>query len=235
MKIILNITRVFLVSTVLFCTYKIMEKTSEYREADIVYNHIREEKEKIENKKTEETLFDKYEDYRGWISIANTNIDYPILQSTDNSYYLKRDINKDYLASGSIFMHYLNDNFNDKNTVIFGHYMKNDTMFGQLKQYKNKDFFKNNNEILITTKDKILKYRVFSVYVTNANDPYIRTDFEDANQYSQFLNTITNKSLYKSDITVNENDRILTLSTCSYEFKNARLAIHAKLVESTNI
>ena len=89
------------------------------------------------------------EDYRGWLNVENTNIDYPVLQSYDNQYYLDKDINREYLMSGSIFMNYLNDGFNDENTVLFGHNMRNKTMFAQLKKYKEKEFFYGNNNIEI--------------------------------------------------------------------------------------
>ena len=78
------------------------------------------------------------EDYRGWLNVENTNIDYPVLQSYDNQYYLDKDINREYLMSGSIFMNYLNDGFNDENTVLFGHNMRNGTMFAQLRKYKDR-------------------------------------------------------------------------------------------------
>ena len=177
-------------------------------------------------------MYDKYEDYRGWIKIDNTNINYPIVQGKDNSFYLDKDINKNYLSSGSIFMNYLNNGFNDENTVLFGHHMRNKTMFAQLKKYKEEEFFDGNNEIEIEVENgKVLKYKVFSAYVTDAKDDYIKTNFENKAQYKEFLEGIKNKSIYKSDIAVNEDDKIITLSTCSYEFNDARMVVHGKLLE----
>ena len=177
-------------------------------------------------------LYNKYEDYRGWIKVDNTNIDYPIVQGKDNSFYLDKDINKNYVSSGSIFMNYLNNGFNDENTVLFGHHMRNKTMFAQLKKYKEKEFFYGNNNIEIEIKDgKTLKYKVFSVYVTDAKYNYIRTNFDDKTKYKEFLERIKNKSIYKSNTDVNENDKIITLSTCSYEFNDARMVVHGKLLK----
>ena len=116
MKILKNIINVVLIFIIAVCAYKIYEKSTEYKKADKSYEQIRVEKE-------EENLYDKYEDYRGWIKIDNTNINYPIVQGKDNSFYLDKDINKNYLSSGSIFMNYLNHGFNDENTVLFGHHM----------------------------------------------------------------------------------------------------------------
>lgn len=224
MKILKNIINVILILIIAVSGYKIYEKNTEYKKADKSYEQIRVEKE-------EENLYDKYEDYRGWIKIDNTNINYPIVQGKDNSFYLNKDINKNYLSSGSIFMNYLNHGFNDENTVLFGHHMRNKTMFAQLKKYKEKEFFYGDNDIVIEVENgKVLKYKVFSAYITDAKNNYIETDFDDKEQYKEFLKDIKNKSLYKSDIDVNENDKIITLSTCSYEFNDARMVVHGKLL-----
>ena len=225
MKILNKIVNIVLILIIFICIYNISEKLIEYNKADNSYEKIRVEKE-------EENLYDKYEDYRGWIKIDNTNINYPIVQGKDNSFYLDKDINKNYLSSGSIFMNYLNHGFNDENTVLFGHHMRNKTMFAQLKKYKEKEFFYGNNDIVIDVENgKVLKYKVFSAYVTDAKDNYIKTNFDDKAQYKEFLEDIKNKSLYKSDIDVNENDKIITLSTCSYEFNDARMVVHGKLLK----
>ena len=225
MKILNKIVNIVLILIIFICIYNISEKLIEYNKADNSYEKIRVEKE-------EENLYDKYEDYRGWIKIDNTNINYPIVQGKDNSFYLDKDINKNYLSSGSIFMNYLNHGFNDENTVLFGHHMRNKTMFAQLKKYKEKEFFYGNNDIVIEVENgKVLKYKVFSAYVTDAKDNYIKTNFDDNAQYKEFLEDIKNKSLYKSDIDVNENDKIITLSTCSYEFNDARMVVHGKLLK----
>ncbi len=225
MKILKNIVNIVLILIIFICIYNISGKLIEYNKADKSYEKIRSEK------KDDSSLYEKYEDYRGWIKIENTNINYPIVQGKDNSFYLDKDINKNYLSSGSIFMNYLNNEFNDENTVLFGHHMRNKTMFAQLKKYKEEEFFYGNNDIEIEVENgKVLKYKVFSAYVTDANYNYIKTNFDDRAQYKEFLNSIKNKSIYKSDIDVNENDKIITLSTCSYEFNDARMVVHGKLL-----
>lgn len=224
MKVLKNIINVVLVLIIVICCHKIYEKSRQYKKADISYQQIRLEKQ-------QENLYHKYEDYRGWIKVNDTNINYPIVQAKDNSFYLDKDINKSYLSSGSIFMNYLNNEFNDGNTVLFGHNMRNKTMFADLKKYKEKEFFYGNNDIDIEIQNgKVLKYRVFSAYVTDANDNYIKTKFESKDEYKKFIQRIKNKSIYKSDIDVNENDKIITLSTCSYEFNDARMVVHGKFL-----
>ena len=225
-KIFKSIINIVLTLIIVICAYKIIHQLKEYNDADKVYNLIREEKEESDN------LFEKNIDYRGWIKIDNTNINYPILQGQDNEEYLYKDINNEYIVSGSIFMNYLNNGFDDQNTVLFGHNMKNGTMFANLKKYKEEDFFYNNNDIEIELSNgQYLKYKVFSVYITDINDNYTKTSFEDKDEYKEFLERIKNKSIYKSDISVNENDKIITLSTCSYEFDDARLVVTGKLID----
>ena len=226
MTIFKSIINIVLTLIIVICAYKIIHQLKEYNDADKVYNLIREEKEESDN------LFEKNIDYRGWIKIDNTNINYPILQGQDNEEYLYKDINNEYIVSGSIFMNYLNNGFDDQNTVLFGHNMKNGTMFANLKKYKEEDFFYNNNDIEIELSNgQYLKYKVFSVYITDINDNYTKTSFEDKDEYKEFLERIKNKSIYKSDISVNENDKIITLSTCSYEFDDARLVVTGKLID----
>ena len=225
MRILKSIVNIVLIFIIFICEYKILYKIAEYKKADDTYERIRIEKEEVNDAYIDNA------DYRGWIKVENTNIDYPILQGNDNEYYLDKDINKEYLASGSIFMNYLNNGFNDENTVLFGHNMRNGTMFGQLKKYKESDFFYGNNDIDIELSNgDNLKYKVFSVYITNVEDNYIKTKFDNKDEYKDFLERIKNKSIYKSEVDLNEDDKIITLSSCSYEFDDARIVVHGKLI-----
>lgn len=226
MKILKFIINIVLVGVICICIYKVLDTNAEYKKADEVYESIRIEKEAIEQEDFQ--IDNKY--YRGWININNTNINYPVLQGDDNMYYLDKDMNSEYLISGSIFMNYANDGFDDKNTVLFGHNMKNGTMFADLNKYKQKDFFYGNNNIDINNGNH-LEYEVFSVYITDAKDNYIQTNFENKSQYKEFLEKIQNKSIYQSDIEIDGDDKIITLSTCSYEFNDARLVVHGRLLK----
>lgn len=222
----------------LLSAYKLIEKYISNKKANEVYSELQEIKENLtennEESLEEEVLDLSYinEDYRGWITIENTNIDYPILQGEDNDYYLSRDINKEYLKSGSIFLDYRNNNFDDKNTVIYGHSMRNGTMFGQLKYFKESGALDENKYIYILSPEgKTLKYEIFSVYTSDINDNYIETSFNSDEEYKEFLDKICEKSLFPVTIDISTEDKILTLSTCSYEYENARTVIHGKLIE----
>lgn len=245
MSIKRKVINIILIIIIIFSGYKIIYKIIDYKKADTVYDDIRSIKEDREIKmhkqgnkieKSHLDLSDINKDYRGWIGIEGTNIDYPVVQSNDNTYYLKKDINKNYLPSGSIFLDFRNNNFEDENTVIYGHYMRNNTMFGELKNFKNKEFFDKDNKINIEIAGgKILEYEIFSVYTTDSSDNYITTSFNSQDEYKQFLDKVKDKSLHKTNLDVNTDDKILTLSTCSYEYEDARTVIHAKLMSEKDV
>ena len=202
--------------------YKIFTKLSEYKKADNIYTEIRETKEN-----SNKNLSSINDDYMFWINVKGTNIDYPVVQGEDNDFYLNHGFNKEYLSSGSIFLDYRN-NFNDDfNSVIYGHHMRNRTMFGELMKFKEEEFFKNNKDITITSKDGTYDYEIFAVGVFDAEFSYNDVSFSDENEFSNFLNKIMSNSTYKRDI-VDSSDKIITLSTCSYEYEDARTAVFAK-------
>lgn len=169
-------------------------------------------------------------DFKFWLSVENTNINYPVVQSKDNSYYLDKDFYKKDSISGTLFMDYRNKSIDDKNIIIYGHNMKNKTMFNNLNKFKDADFFKKNNKIKITLNGKEFLYDVFSAYIVESDYDYLKTNFNNESDYQNYINDITSKSLYKSPIKVNSNDKIVTLSTCTYEFDDARMVIHGRLI-----
>lgn len=168
----------------------------------------------------------------GWITIQNSNIDYPVVQAEDNDYYLHHSFQRKKNAAGAVFMDFRNQSDeNNYNTILYGHQMKNGTMFQTLDNYLDKTFFEENRYIQFDNLYQDRKWEVFSVYITPVSFNYIRTKFESDHDYSDFLRTIADKSLHSAEVDLHSGDRILTLSTCNYEFDNARLVVHAKLVE----
>ena len=229
-----------LVCVTIFCVFNIYNKAVEYKKADNVYETINESVNDTASKKEDSnsnSVLSKYnkliadnEDYRCWLKMDNTKIDYPVVQSNDNSYYLDRDFNKNYLAAGSIFMDFRNDFDSDKSVVIYGHNMRNNTMFGELDNFKRESFFKENNKFKIEYKDKTYTYEVFSVYIGDASENFVEVSFDSDEEYIDYLSRIKSKSLFKSDIEVSSKDKIVTLYTCSYEFDGARTVVNGKLI-----
>lgn len=170
----------------------------------------------------------------GWLTIDNTKIDYPILQSSDNSHYLNRNYKEDTSKSGSIFMDYRNQADSlDKHTIVYGHQMKDGSMFGQLDKFLDEDFFSQHKGFQFDTIYESYKVEIFSVYVTTTDFNYIETDFSTDEAYMDFIEVIKEKSNMSTDIQVTEQDNIITLSTCNdlQDPEDGRLVIHGKLTK----
>lgn len=167
----------------------------------------------------------------GWINVPNTKIDYPVVKTRNNDYYLHRDINRKKSTAAAIFMDYRNTGtMTDRHSVIYGHNMKNGSMFGTLKSYKSEDFYKANPVFTYSTLYESSQWEVFSVYVATATLDINETNFPDDAAFQKFLNARISKAMYGTNTTVSVNDKILTLVTCSYEVKNGRLIVHAKKI-----
>ena len=192
--------------------------------------HAKDINSKLKVNSKSENLRLQNEDYRFWLTIEGTQIDNPVVQSDNNEFYLENDFEKNKNIAGTLFMDYRNNSLNDKNTIVYGHHMKDGSMFGELKKFRDKDFFNENNKIIINNDENISVYEVFSVYVTDNSTDYLKVSFNDE-LYSEYLQEAINKSIHKSNIDVNVDDKIITFSTCSYDFKDARLVVHAKLVD----
>lgn len=221
-----------LIAVLIYSGYNIYEKLSEYNKANSVYNEIRQINNDSNNDKSDinEKLFNINKDFVFWIKLDNTNIDYPVVQGKDNNYYLNKDFYGKDSSSGAIFMDSCNDFDSDKNVVLYGHNMKNKTMFSQIERFKDEYFWNENNKIRIFKDSKELIYEVFSVYVAKSSDDYLRKNFDKEEDFTEYINEVKSKSLYSSNVTVHVTDKIITLSTCSYEFKNARTVVYGKQV-----
>lgn len=181
-----------------------------------------------------EKLFNENEDTVGWIKINNTNINFPIVQTNNNSFYLKHNFKKQYNSAGWIFADYRN-NFNqlDKNTIIYGHNRRNNTMFSSLKSFLNTYWFdtESNNYFTFITKDNNYIAKIFSIYKINENNLNLYNSFENENQFYETINDYKQKSIYNFNLDVSYEDNIITLCTCDNNNKY-RIVVHAKLVNA---
>lgn len=166
-----------------------------------------------------------------WIKINNTNINYPVVQTKDNNFYLNHSFKKGYNDAGWIFMDYRNNDFYDKNTIIYGHSRLDKSMFGTLKNVMKKDWQNNkdNHVIFISTKTENTLWQVFSTYYIKTENYYIQTAFSNENKYQEFLDKITSRSNYDYKVHPNTKDKIITLSTCHN--KSEKTVLHAKLIK----
>lgn len=170
----------------------------------------------------------------GWLSVSGTNVNYPFVQTSDNDYYMKHSFNKTKNSAGWIFLDYRNNlDIFDKNTIIYGHSRIDKTMFGSLKNTLNKSWYNNKeNHIIKMSTDKYDSlWQIFSIYhLPNTND-YLQTVFNSGEEFKNFTSMLQNRSIYKFETTIDEEDRILTLSTCHNNTPKEKLVIHAKLIK----
>ena len=177
-------------------------------------------------------LKEQNSDTIAYLKVNNTNIDYIVVKGQDNDYYLTHNFIKGYSISGWIFMDFRN-NFddNDKNIIIYGHSTVDGSMFGSLKNVLDKSWQADINNHLITliNENETVYYEVFSTYTIIPEDYYIRTDFTNDEEYLSFLKEIKARSNYDYNVDLNENDSILTLSTCANN-GHKRVVLHAKKI-----
>ena len=174
----------------------------------------------------------KNSDTVAWINVNNTNINYPIVQTSDNDFYLDHSYDKSYNEAGWVFLDYRNDSsFSDKNTIIYAHSRLDKTMFGSLSKtlkpewYENKD----NHIIRISNEKENSLWQIFSVYVIETESYYITTNFNSDEEYLTFLETMKSRSRYDFNANLSASDRIITLSTCYDD--DRKTVVYAKLIK----
>lgn len=177
-------------------------------------------------------------DIYAWLRIPDTNIDYPILQyaGEDQSYYLTRDIYGESQTAGSIYTEYYNrKDFQDPNTVIYGHNMKNGSMFHNVRYFADREYFDEHEDLYIYLPDKILKYQIITCYEYDDRHLLGSFDFSDEEVYAEYLEEIMNpRSMYtlvREGISLTTEDKLVTLSTCVANKPNNRRLLQAVLVE----
>jgi len=169
----------------------------------------------------------------GFLSVAGTNINYPVVQTTNNEYYLNRTFKRQQNSAGWVFMDYRNQaDFTDSNTVIYGHSRLNGTMFSTLKNILKSTWVNNKDNYVVrySSESENLLFQVFSVYTVPVESYYIQTKFSSTSSYMQWLNTMIGRSQHNFGTTVNEQDKVLTLSTCG-NTDDKRIVMHAKLLK----
>ena len=239
-KIIAFIMLVVFICLLIFSSIKIINYIKDNRKNEEIIDEISKSitiNDKIENNYQNEskynidfkTLKKTNPDMVGFLKVNGTDIETIVVQGKDNSFYLSHNFEKKYNSAGWIYADYRNNlDGTDKNIIIYGHNMRNNTMFGTLKNILNKDWQENwyNRYITFITENEESTYEVFSVYQIEAEDYYMKTEFKDK-EFKTYADTMKARSRYNFDVDLNENDSILTLSTCANNNKY-RVILHAK-------
>ena len=241
----------FFVAVFVFSAVNLLLVVREYRQADALYQQVQNEfvavppidptlTEQTEDVPKIETSgiavdFDKLSatnsDAIGWIYCADTPINYPVVQAADNSKYLHAGLDGKYLRSGTIFADYRNEEITtDRQLVLYGHSMKNKTMFGSLLEYKQQAYYDAHPVWYYLTPDAEYRIELFAGCVSKVADIIYRPNPDDA-EYTAYIEKMRSQSTFDSDVEVSLEDTIVVLSTCSYEFDNARYVALGKLVK----
>ena len=242
-KAILNlILYIILLSILIYSGIKIFkwykDKTNNNKIAEQIKSTvIVEEKNEDENKDEYTVDFNKLKEQNNetiaWLKVNNTNVEYPVVKGTNNSFYLNHSFDKSSNSAGWIFADCRNKLDNtDKNIVIYGHNMRDGSMFGSMLNILNSKWYENeeNTNITLYTKNEKSIYKVFSVYKIENEDYYIKTEFKNGNEFEGFIKNLKKRSIKDFNVDVSKDDNILTLSTCANNNKY-RVVLHAKKVK----
>ena len=236
-------TTLIIILSVIFAVsaFHIIKITHDYKTADKTNIEIREQfvqmiepttESTAENEKIQmpicidfDALKQENNDIIGWIYCPDTPINYPVVKGKDNNQYLRADLKGKYLVSGTIFADYRNNEVGeDKNYIVYGHNMKNSTMFGTLVKYKDQTYYDSHPILYFLTPDANYIIELCAGAVVKRDSDIYHTAPAD--------NTIADimiKSTFNSTVEIGKGENIITLSTCSYEFNNARYVVVGKL------
>lgn len=193
-----------------------------------------EENENTENKYA--ALYQQNKDFVGWIGIPYTRIDYPVVQSKSNpDYYLNHNFKKEYSRFGVPFIQENCDIETSDNIIIYGHNMRNKTMFNDLSKYEDRDFYAGHKLIYFDTLNSESVYEIIAVYktVANSGSGFAFNDFvnmDDEKEFDMFIDKSKSLALYETGISADYGDTLLTLCTCEYSREDGRLVVLAKKV-----
>ena len=254
----LKIIKAVLLVIIIGCAIYVVDNVTEYKVAENEYRELQEfmivteasEEETDKNNKTEpasstkvnsaykeklEQLKSENSGIIGWFSITGTNISYPLMQAIDNEYYLKHTFKNKVNSSGSIFLDSANDRyFSDCHSIIYGHNMKNRTMFGNIREYMKEEYFNSHKEITIYREDCVDIYEVFSAYVSAIDDKgysILNKEFLGTEENESFVNELQTKSKFKTKTKLSGESKVITLSTCTGD-TSTRYIVHAVLIDS---
>lgn len=227
----------------LFCAGSLVFIMSRYKNDEKIYFYaaqqytISEEDGSEEETETApisidfESLQAANSDVIGWIYCEDTPINYPVLRGEDNDFYLHHTYEGDYSAAGSIFVDVVNrPGFLDSNTVIYGHHMKNGSMFASLEKWKDQEFYEEHPVMWLLTPGQDYKIVLFSGYETSAYSDTYMIFTGPGKELDEYLENCIRQSHFQADVELDPEGHYILLSTCAYMFENARYVVHGMLI-----
>ena len=171
-------------------------------------------------------------DAAAWLRCPGTGIDYPVVQGENNSHYLRRLITGEYNAAGTLFIDCRNRPFTDRNTVIYGHNMRDKSMFWTLLQYKKQAFYDEHPVMRISTPEREYAVQIFAGFTAGTDTDAWKLEFGDDGEFAAWLLRERGRSVFLSGVQVSAADKVVTLSTCCYDFPGARFVVVGRLTEN---
>ena len=230
----------------LFASWNVLDIREEYREANETYEEAAEQFAEVPEPDIEsagpdlpkidfEGLLEINDDIVGWIYIEGTDVNYPVLKGIDNDQYLFQSYKKKYLTAGSIYIDYrCSADFSDKHMVVYGHNMKNGTMFGQMDKYKTEEYLKEHSYVYIILPDGTWKkYQVFGAYIADVFGPTFSLPAKDEVEMYNLRKLIKQENQIKTPPVIPaDGQKLMTLSTCTEDSDDYnRFVISCVLVE----
>lgn len=239
MKRILFISFVIMLVSIslisIFFIYK--DKKEDYEQEKVfeeIIDIVNESEEKEENAINIEELYKINNDIVGWIKIENTNINYPVMQTKDRpNYYLKRNFYKKYSSLGTPYMAENCNIETSDNLIIYGHHIKGKRVFGELENYKSKEYYNSHKNIRFYTMQEKAEYEIIAVFKTIAYTGFRYYEFynaKDEREFCTFVNKCKELSFYDTEKIAEYGDKLITLSTCEYSNPNGRLVVVARKI-----
>lgn len=236
-SVMLGTLALCLSAVLIYSGYQVWKTNDEYENESRMHEKVLEYKPEQESEKPSEAvnqsildLQKTYPDVVGWLTIPNTGVDYPFVRCENNDYYLRRDLDGKYAFAGTLFMDYrCKQDFTSQNTIIYGHHMKNESMFGSLQSFNGKSFFEENRYGTVYLPGETLKLEFFAYMVL---DPDKEKEIYNVYLAEDYFDYIKKNARYYRAVGVTADEQIITLSTCAYEFKNARMVLIARVYKN---
>ena len=252
--VMISLLFVFL-ATGIYSAFQIIDSMKDYKVGEDEYNEIARdaviinpEKNKNNNEsspnannETEEeaafsvdydALYAINKEYIGWIYIPDTKINYPMVRAKNNDKYLHRSFKGQYAGCGTIFMDYRNNkDYTDSHTVIYGHLMKNHTMFYDVRRFEKKDYYDSHRYIYIYVDGGYYVYKTFSFFQTTATSEVYTFKFDGVDKFNDYCAMLQKKSKFGKDVTLSFDSKVITLSTCVDASSDKRWVLHAVQTE----
>jgi sortase B len=236
-SLVLDIIIIILLAVMAFSGWKIFQIEMRYHEGTEAYNKVAEEAD-VKQKSNKglqlnwTKLKKKYKYIAGWLYCKNTVINYPVAKYTDNSFYLHHLINGNYNVKGTLFIDYRQQHpMKDFLTVIYGHHMFDGSMFGKLVKYRDESYYKKHPVMIYSTPKHDYKLKIFAGCTIPASSKRYKFDFRTRAERTEYLDWIQKNTELDTNVNVTADDRIVMLSTCTYEYDNARWVLFAKVTK----